>query len=195
MNQEQFLRTDEGIYLLDCIENCERQFNALNDNLRAWPWVITGLASLVQTACVLYIRERNTTSVGAVHKHIAQKYRESIQHDYQGEPVSRKLAPPKDLIKSVQNYKNNIFCDRMKNDLVKLYDLRHNYMHFVPMSHSLEISGLPRISKHSLIAVTNMLSDKGMYANNRLAEDKRDWAINTCLQRLDWLNKNMDTSK
>ena len=185
-----WFRTDIGPHFLDCLNFSRRQISLVPDNIREWPWTIIGLAALVQSACALYLDERDTMGIATLS---SQKNKDgesnqgqtiqALQHNSDKKVPKPFMAPPKDLLKRVQNGNDAIVLSHKgREDLKKLVEFRNEFTHFTPIGWSIQTAGLPRIAREAFSLVEVILEKPGLY--RRISSEQREHAKELCVSAI-----------
>ena len=176
---DDWFRTGIGPHFLDCLLFAERQISLTASNDREWPWTIVGLVGMAQAACALYLDERDTMQVATLSDPCMAKTIEALQHNSTKKVPEPFMAPPKILLKRVQEHSSGIkLSDKETIDLRNLMDIRNRFTHLTPTAWSLQTSGLPRMSQAAFCLAEKILLQPGIY--NRLKVSERDLALKLC---------------
>ena len=187
--KDEYLRTDAGSHFLDCLYFVERQLGFASSNSKEWHWTIIGLASLAQSSCVIFLDERDTAQVLTLSKKSMKKTMESFKQTSLNTLPTQHMAPPLELIERVLNWNgtnhflgssaNKIsISESSSNDLKKVFNIRNQFTHFNPMLWSIELIGLPRISREVILFCKQVLETPGLY--QRLSAEHREEAMRIC---------------
>lgn len=187
-----WLRTDVGPHFMDCLGLFEEQIGLVTQDIRRWQWVIVAGVMTVQAASVLFINERDSTSLAALTKSSALAWLNAYEAKDFSSYKGGYLKPPKDLVRQVRRAEPRNFSGIDFDNINKLIELRRKIMHFTPEAWSLEVSGMPRICRTTAEYVSTILDKKGMYAASRLDENNRALAKRTCSRILSHVETSED---
>lgn len=146
---EHWLRTDEYEEAISALEAASEWIGRIDTKMDYWKWVILAVHNATQGFMVLALR--GSDGLRPLRKDVAaawlEAYRESSEY-----PVE-KLDSFLDLYKKVKSDTMLFFVHSKKfapvgsqdRSIKKLNSLRNDFIHFLPKSWSLEVSGLPQI--------------------------------------------------
>lgn len=155
MNDEgNYLRTDEINEFLDDLNHLEFLLSLTTTDNRKWKWVVLTMHNTMEGLFICHLRGSGTTSVPVLERRIMKAYLEKLNTPTSTEdwPIE-KLAPLKELYSRIKNKKFLSTENRLKisadNDwAIKILNhLRNQFDHFIPSGLSVELSGLPDITR------------------------------------------------
>ena len=176
-----YLKTDVGPHLIDCLSFLDGQSTTALHNERALLWVIVASAATIQAACVLYINERESTSLPVLNGRSRKAWLECYEKRDFSEYMGGRLAHPRDLLKEVRRRDRSLIDDHSHNRLIRTLELRNNIVHFTPKSWSLEIGGIPELALEATGFANSVLSNPGLYSSTRLSDVERNRAKSYCV--------------
>ncbi|MBB5720729.1 hypothetical protein FHS72_000333 [Loktanella ponticola] len=147
---ERWLRLNETEDVFISLEEVARQIVRTNENFDAWKWGTIALISATSSALVANLS--GTTNVGALEKQNAKDALAALQHDSQHVMTDPFLADPLGMLKLAQRPKENRkeragspiqVDDEWVGSFKTLVRFRNGFMHFKPMSWSIEVSDFP----------------------------------------------------
>lgn len=160
-SSELWLRTDEIEEFIGALEFCAEQAALVSVDVMRWKWLIIALHNALQGACVCALRGADTSGTN-VQK---DRKRYSIwlrAHTGNVDDNPEQLAPMLELYKRVKNKKILLepfrlkTHDKMNKDVRRLNENRNQFIHFLPASFCLEVSGMPRIVQHCCDAIEHL---------------------------------------
>jgi hypothetical protein len=165
MRKNIYLRTDE---LLESIKALEMFCNAIKwvkKDPYYWKWAIMALHNSIQGFMVCALRSSNGLAV------LTTKCAKAWMEAYENETTypEEKLDDFVNLYKKIksnlmiQNIDSKKYIPKGKEgwSIRKLNELRNDFIHFTPKSLSLEVSGLPKISKDILSIIDFLVNTSG----------------------------------
>jgi hypothetical protein len=192
---EVWLRTDEIEEFISGLEFCVELAPVVIEKIMHWKWFILALHNTLQGVCVCALRGQDTAGISMLTKSSAKEVWywldvESRKKTHLPMP-KEKLASMTELFKRVQ--KSEILRDphrfpsnyEITEDVLKLNRLRNDFSHFVPKGFSLEVSGMPRITRHCCDVIEHLAVKYSTFGHH-LNGSQRDRITNS-LSRL--LNK------
>ena len=165
-DQEHWLRTDEIEEFIDALEHSALITGQLDENLRAWKWLIIALHSALQGACVCALRGHDTAGVSV----LTTKSWKQVWHwlDVESRKTTHKPPPPEQLASLLELFSRVrdpnllpaphtlIASPEIVADVEMLNRRRNDFIHFVPRGWSLELSGLPRMVSNVSDAIEHL---------------------------------------
>ncbi|NJR31504.1 hypothetical protein HC762_01945 [bacterium] len=156
MQHENWLSVDEATDVLGSLRHCLRCRDIVQDDKLAWKWFMLALHSALQGACVCHL---TTTAqpVGPLTKRNTEEWLAWFDCKNTGPAPKVYLLALPDLLKKVR--KENSAGDGSNSFHVRISDqdlawltsfheiLRNQFVHFEPMGWSVELSGLPGLSR------------------------------------------------
>lgn len=148
---ERWFELDEAEDVIVSLEEVGRQIERAADNFDAWKWATIALISATNSSMVANLS--GTMKVGALDEGNAKKTIAALQHDSQDKMPEPFLANPSKMLSLAMGPEENqreragsiiqvdAECVRSFETLV---DFRNGFMHFKPMSWSIEVSGFPK---------------------------------------------------
>lgn len=144
-----WFKTDEIEEAVSALETLARWSKNLASDISYWKWVILATHNAAQGFMVLSLR--GTDRLLPLKDKIAHKWLEAHINgtDYPVEELDNFL----NLYKKIQSDSMHFFVDSKKlkasesqsKSIRRLNSLRNDFIHFLPQSWSIEVSGLPRI--------------------------------------------------
>jgi len=156
---DNYIQTDQAADVSGSIRHALRTAQIVGEDPHAWKWLVLALHSALQGACVCHL---TTTAepVGAVTANNAAewlKYFEVSRTDPNAKPPKTYLMPLPNLLKEVRrphsagDRSNAAGISISDNEMRRLKhfhdDIRNQFVHFEPMSWSIEVSGIPEIAR------------------------------------------------
>ena len=156
---DNYIQTDQAADVAGSIRHALRTAQIVGEDPHAWKWVVLALHSALQGACVCHL---TTTAepVGAVtSKNAAEwlNYFEAPRTDSEARPPKTRLMSLPDLLKAVREPRSagnrsngeGIYISESEMRRLKHFhdDIRNQFVHFEPMSWSIEVSGIPEIAR------------------------------------------------
>lgn len=170
---EHWLRTDEHEEAVSALEAVAEWSGRLETKIYYWKWVVLAMHNATQGFMVLalYGSDELLPLRNEIAKAWLKAYREG------GAYPTEKLDPFLNLYEKIKSEAMVFHADSKKftpsgsqdRSIEKLNSLRNDFIHFVPTSWSLEVSGLPKICLDCLDAVEFLGLESG---NVRWYEDK-----------------------
>ena len=179
MDKNRYWRTDLSSNLVDDLCHAASLSSIVLDDDRKWKWFILSIHCATQSACVCALRGCHSSQVSILSKR-SQKHYWAIIHEPQSPPnnIELRLAPFLDLYERVTNplIMPSPFTapksQHQTRDMTLLNTmLRNNFQHFSNDGMSIEISGLPRISK-SACEIIEHLAVTRRTMNFRLTDEQ-----------------------
>lgn len=146
-----WLRTDEQVEAAGALETANQAATHVATEVYQWRWVILALHNALQGFMVIALR--GSDGLAPLRNDIAAAWLKAYRAN---EP------PPKEKLDSFLSLYSKIKGGRMRQyihsvsfqsqgsqdwSVKKLNDLRNDFVHFLPRSWSLEVSGLPKICR------------------------------------------------
>jgi hypothetical protein len=171
-----YFETDEIEEMINSLEQAYKAALDLTASTINWKWVTLAMHSAVQGACVCALRGADTSGVNVLEK----KSREEML-DWLNLPPAKqkkkpypkeKLASPTDLFKRVQKplwmhgETPMIADEKIKWAFGKLCDFRNEFIHFVPKSWAIEVSGMPVIIERMCDVVEHLAVKHPSFAHH-----------------------------
>lgn len=144
-----WFRTDELEEAVSTLETLAEWSKNLDSNISYWKWVILATHNATQGFMVLALR--GSDRLRPLRDDIAKKWLEA--HQNHTEYPEEKLDNFRNLYKKIKSDLMLFFVHSKKfvsskaqdKSMHKLNSLRDNFIHFLPQSWSIEVSGLPEI--------------------------------------------------
>jgi len=161
-----YIRTDEGADVVCSLEMLLLSLKQINNNDQHWKWVIITLHSAFQGAMVCHLS--GTANIGALTKTDANKWIKHFNDRKEDPPNKDKLASARELFKRFSGEEARIeptnsevilVTEEQKKAFALLHELRNPFIHFQPVSWSIEIAGLPNMAIQILILIEEILND------------------------------------
>ncbi|MCL5743628.1 MAG: hypothetical protein M1541_06840 [Acidobacteria bacterium] len=170
---EHWLRTDEHEEAVSALESVAEWSGRLETKIDYWKWVVLAMHNATQGFMVLALRGSN--GLLPLRDDIAKAWLTAYGEG--GEYPTEKLDSFLNLYKKIKSEamlfhadsKNSTPSGSQGGSIKKLNSLRDDFIHFLPTSWSLEVSGLPKICLDCLDAVEFLGWESG---NVRWYEDK-----------------------
>lgn len=156
---ENWIRADEAEDVAGSIRHVIRTVQFVSEDLQAWKWIAIALHSALQGACVCHLTT-TAAPLGAVTKRNAVEwlaYLEDSRAHPNAKPPETYLMSLPDLLRAVRkpysagDRSNAAGVTIRDSELSWLQcfhkDVRNQFTHFKPMNWSIEVSGIPDISK------------------------------------------------
>lgn len=142
-----WLRTDERKEAAKGLEFLIHALNLSKQDIYYWKWVIIGLHNTVQSFIVCSIS--GTAGIGALKKEVAIKILKEMESDTRTyiEPKLDYFPGLYDKMKKQLSFSPGKTIDK---SIVRLNIFRNDFIHFTPKGWSLELAGLPDISRDCL---------------------------------------------
>jgi hypothetical protein len=157
--KEKWIRTDEPTDVLGSVRAFLRTAAFVEEDPQAFKWLVLPLHSALQGSCVCHLTT-TAAPIGAVTEKNAGEwieYFEKSRDNPNEKPPKTYLMNLPDLLSairkpnSVGSRHNNagvVLSDSEFNWLKRFHnDIRNQFVHFAPMSWSIEVSGIPGIAK------------------------------------------------
>ena len=179
---EHWISTDQTQDVAGSIRQAIRSAQFLSEDSSAWKWVILALHSALQGACICHLTTTEVP-VGAVTERNANEWRaysdESRTNPNAKLPKTYLMALP-DLLNAVGkpqsagNRSNAVGVTISESELSWLRrfheDIRNKFVHFEPMSWSIEVSGIPEIAKLIARIIQDILEIGWAFRRQDIAE-------------------------
>lgn len=156
MQHDNWLRVDEATDVLGSLRHCLRCRTIAQDDQLAWKWFMLALHSALQGACVCHLTT-TTQPIGPLTKRNTEEWLTWLENGNTGPAPKVYLLPLPDLLKRVRKVNSAgdgsnsfqvIISDQDLAWLTGFHEvLRNQFVHFEPMGWSVELSGLPSLSK------------------------------------------------
>lgn len=156
---DNWIRADEAQDVTGSIRHTLATIRLIEQDPLAWKWVVIALHSALQGACVCHL-VTTAAPVGAVKEHNAEQwlaYFEASRADPNARPPKTYLMELPELLKAVRkphsagdrsNATGVLISDSEFYLLRRFHtDFRNQFVHFEPMGWSIEVSGIPEITK------------------------------------------------
>lgn len=146
----QWLRIDEEHQINVALNIVKNQIDLVEKDLHSWEWVIIALHNALQGSMVLALRGSNGLNV--LNDECATKWMEAYEMDKQP-PSDIKLDSFMNLYKKIKSKSMLLYGISKKFDpkgtqgksIKQLNKFRNEFIHFVPKSWSIEVSGFPQM--------------------------------------------------
>ena len=163
-----YLNTDEVTDVICSLQLTLDALDSAKQNSLYWKWIILALHSAVQGAIVCNLS--GTAQLGACGKDSAKQWLCWHDDDDRSEKISPKLwlADPRTMLKRLLGEEDRIESTGAKvikmnqdqrNAFEMLCELRNGFVHFHPMSWSIELAGLPNMVSQILIFIEAIYED------------------------------------
>ena len=179
---ENWIQTDEAQDVAGSIRQVLRTAQFVKEDPSAWKWVALALHSALQGACVCHL---TTTAqpIGAITEQNAIEwlaYFEDSRANPNAIPPRTYLMILPDLLKAVR--KPNSAGDRSNASGLEISDselqwlrrfhdeVRNQFVHFQPISWSIEVSGIPELAKLVTRILEEMLTIGWAFRHQERAE-------------------------
>jgi hypothetical protein len=162
-----WVRTDEAEDVAASVRHALRCFDLIEEDVQAWKWMTLALHSALQGACVCHL-VTSASPVGAVTERNAGewlKYFEALRADPKARAPQTYIMALPDLLKAVRmprsagDRSNELgvqITDRELRWLKRFHQgVRNQFVHFEPMGWSLEVSGVPDLTR----LITRIIDD------------------------------------
>lgn len=144
-----YLTTDERIESIKSLEKTIQFLKETDEDIYQWKWFLISLHNCLQAFMVLALKSSNSFNVMRP-KHV-NKWLDAYENDRDYPEV--KLDFFNELFLKIQTDSMNIYShseiftsnEEINESVKKLNNFRNNFIHFMPMSWSLEISGLSKL--------------------------------------------------
>jgi len=161
MTKRNYIETNEAEDVAGSIRHVLRCAKLVSSDPQAWKWGLLTLHSALQGACVCHLTG-TAAPLGAVTRANAEKwtkYFEDSRDNPDAKPPKTELMTLPDLLKAVRkpgsagshisNGGGRIeISDKEINWLKRLHDeIRNQFIHFQPMSWSIDVSGVPEFAR------------------------------------------------
>lgn len=195
---EMWIDTDEAEDVAGSLRQIIRMVNYLGDDAQAWKWVVIALHSALQGACVCHLTT-TAAPLGAVNKKNAAEW----IHYFEDSRTNPKAERPKtylmnlpELLKATSQPNSaggggsnaGVTISQSELDWLKRFhnNIRNQFTHFEPMGWSIEVSGIPQISKLAARIIIDIL-EAGWAFRHLSTMQREEMKKNlSYLEQLDW---------
>lgn len=156
---DNWIETDEREDVAGSIRHIIRTAHFVGEDTHAWKWVIIALHSALQGACVCHLTT-TAAPMGAISETNNRQwvaYFEESRTNPNAKPPKAHLMCLPELLKAIRkpnsagNHSNGngiAISGSELNWLIRFHnEFRNQFTHFVPMAWSIEVSGIPLITK------------------------------------------------
>ena len=183
---DRILETDVAREALDAAALIDREIARLDESLHAWKWIVVGAHSVVQGVMVACISDSHL--LGALRPKIAAKWLEANE--------SRRSSYPREELDAFPNlwartkektgYAPSVDVDR---DVERLNRFRNDFVHYLPRTWLIEVSGFPELIGNCLRAAHHLgwgqpVVDWGL---DRSVVDAAESSLKRCIASLEEL--------
>lgn len=154
-----WLRTDEAEDVAGSLRHALRAAGAVTEDLQAWKWLILGVHSALQGACICHLAT-TAPPLGVVDDECAAQWNDYLEE----RRVNAEAKMPKirlmELPKLLKKARRPGSCgeggsgpgldisDATLNRLIHLHEkIRNGFVHYSPMFWSVELSGVPDLAR------------------------------------------------
>lgn len=191
-----WLTTDESEEVVSALEMTAEMGKRLPQDKYAWKWVILSLHSALQGFMVLALRQGNGLLA------LTTKSRNKWLEEYRKEGKIDEKKFPKEFVDSFPNLYKKIKSDAMLAyvhskkfepidsqdwSVGKLNELRNDFIHFLPRTWIIEISGLPKVCLDCLEIIQFLAWESGNILFHK--EPLRDRARNALRESMEKFGK------
>lgn len=195
---ENWIRTDEAEDVAGSIRHIIRAAQFVEEDPQAWKWVVMALHSALQGACICHL----TTTAAPVGSVTERNTREWLTY-FEESRTNPKAKPPKthlmglpDLLKAVRkpssagdgsNVDGVAISESELNWLLRFHkEIRNQFAHFEPMGWSIEVSGIPEITKLVARIIGDILNAGWAFRHqDRTQREEMQRSLHT-LQTIEW---------
>ena len=183
LNEVLWFGTDEIEELIDAVEHSAELSDQIKKSPRRWKWLILSLHQALQGACVCALRGTDTAGISVLTKQSAKEMWQWLNVDSRQD---QRQSPPEEHLASMLELYTRVkkLCylqaphslsstQQMNNDIKKLNQLRNEFIHFVPKSFSLEITGMPRIASHCCDVIEHLTVAHPTFGHHMTGNKKR----------------------
>ena len=182
---QNYWKIDEQSDVLISLREVLHQLGQVADNINCWKWAVIAMASALNGALTCNLT--GTMQIGALKEETAKKTILALQHGSTVALPRPWLASPLDLLKRAAGTKR---LERAGPPLVlenhqvtrfkKLFYFRDEFLHFKPVSWSIEVSGMPIIFKGMIQIIHQIIEDGWSFRHmdDSLVNELRE----TCLE-------------
>ena len=140
----EWFQTDTDTHFEDGCRFLYQQVACYRVSSRAFPWLIFATANLIQSSSVFFLRERSSTSLEVLSKTNAKRWISSHESgDFSN--YTAFLDHPKQLLRKVDETGDLEKQYASSFEFERCFELRHLFVHFLPGSRSIELSGVAQI--------------------------------------------------
>lgn len=169
---ERWIHTDLEQETISAIEMVREQLQQIHKDPYRWKWVILALHSAVQNFMLLALKGSNSLNV--VRAKDAEAWSQAYNND-QPLPGLGKIDDFLDLYKKIKGNKMLIWSNSQKfvpkgqqgKSIKLLNSFRNEFIHFLPKSWSIEMSGLPAMSLDCVSVIDFLVSDSNNVLLNK----------------------------
>lgn len=189
---EYWLRTDEHEEAVFALEAAAEWSGRIKNTIDYWKWVVLAIHNATQGFMVLALR--GSDGLRPLKDDVATAWLTAYREG--GAYPVEKLDSFLNLYKKIKSDTMLFFVHSKKftptgsqgRSIKKLNSLRDDFIHFLPRSRSLEVSGLPRICLDCLILVEFLGWECGnVYWNEEKRRERARIALDTTRQHLESL--------
>lgn len=145
-----YLRTDERHEAIKGLEFLLLALEKAQADEYYWKWVIIALQNTVQAFIVCALS--GTAGIGALKKDCRIKTLKALESG-SGEYIKPELDSFLNLYSRVKTELNFVSTKEIDKDINRIRDFRNDFLHFAPQGWSIEISGLPRMTRNCMKVV------------------------------------------
>ena len=183
------MRTDTYVEAVAALEMCCEQLLLVANDISRWRWVVISLHISLQGFMVLALQ--GTNGLAVLPKELEQEWLEAYRND-STLPVE-KLDNFLNLYEKIKRNRMLLYggsklfvpTGQQTESVKKLNRYRNDFIHFLPKSWSLGVTGLPKICIDCMLVIKFLYSDSGnIHWNDPNLGKKADTAINTGLSIL-----------
>lgn len=151
------LKTDEQMELARALNMAREQAELVGDDVYRWKWILVALHNAARASIVCAVS--GSHKLGALRPRIQDRWLAAYysgQQDFPEEGLDDFMA----LYERVKDDCEFAPSSDVDDDVRRLNYLRNDFIHFVPKSWMIEVSGLPRIGKNALSVVGHVAWDQ-----------------------------------
>jgi len=173
---EIWLRTDEVEEFIDALERSADFLGAVASDLRLWKWAIIALHQALQGAFICALVGHHASSHAVFGKKVRKEYLRWHEEGRTSDPKwSEEKQPLASFLELFERIKDPDFLPEphrldaspeIDPDDKRLNELRNDFIHFLPQGLALEVSGMPRIARHSSEIIAHLAIEKRAFRLN-----------------------------
>ncbi|WCR28780.1 hypothetical protein L3476_08655 [Paenibacillus thiaminolyticus] len=182
---ETFLRTDERVETIKSLEKTIQFLEESEQDIYQWKWLLISLHNALQ--CFMVLALKGSNSLNVMKPSHASKWMKAyetdsvspnVQLDFFNELFKKIQSDSMDLFTNSQRFNSNESIDK---SVQRLNSFRNRFIHFMPMSWSLEIIGLPRLALDILEVIEFLFLESG---NVYFYEEKQTQLVDEMIRNL-----------
>lgn len=193
LSLEHYFRTDEYEEAVTALESVAEWSNRVGDQITYWRWVVLALHNAVQGFMVLALR--GSDGLRPLRDDVAEAWLKAYREG--GEYPIEKLDSFLNLYKKIKTDLMIFFVHSRKfkptgpqtQSIKQLNSLRNQFIHFLPRSWLIEVSGLPQICLDCIKIIEFLAWECGnIYWNDQVMKTRTETALRDAKATLEHLN-------